>query len=198
VPLPIPVLIAAKNKEAYLPRCLKVLGPAARVVLDSQSSDATPRIAREHGAEAFQFDYDGGYPKKRQWALKTLDIETEWVFLLDADEVIPESLWTEIRRTLSDSDINDAYLIAKSFHFLGQKFMYRGFSHEAVLLFRTGHAQFERLIDDPSGLDMEAHERLIVDGPVSSLNTALVHEDFKGLEAYTKPHNRYSTWEAHL
>ncbi len=197
--LPITVLIAARNEEANLPRCLKALEPAARVVvLDSQSSDATPQIACEHGAEVVQFDYDGGYPKKRQWALETLDIETEWVLLLDADEVVPESLWAEIRRTLSDSDIDDAYLITKGFHFLGQKFTYGGFSHEAVLLFRTGHAQFERLIDDPSGLDMEVHERLIVDGSVGSLDTALIHEDFKGLEAYIKRHNRYSTWEAHL
>jgi len=178
---------------------MEALGPAERVVvLDSHSTDATPHIAREHGAEVVQFDYGGGYPKKRQWALETLDVETEWVLLLDADEVVPESLWTEIRRTLSTPDADDAYLITKGFHFLGRKFAHGGFSHEAVLLFRKGRARFERLIDDPSGLDMEVHERLIVDGSVGSLDTALIHEDFKGLEAYIKRHNRYSTWEAHL
>lgn len=197
--LSITVLIAAKNEAANLPRCLKALGPAERVVvLDSHSTDATPKIAREHGAEVVQFDYDGGYPKKRQWALETLGIETDWVFLLDADEVVPESLWGEIRRTLSAPDVDDAYLITKGFHFLGRKFAYGGFSHEAVLLFRKGCARFERLIDDPSGLDMEVHERLIVDGSVGSLDTALIHEDFKGLEAYIERHNQYSTWEAHL
>lgn len=197
--LPITVLIAAKNEAANLPRCLGALGPAERVVvLDSHSSDATPQIAGEHGAEVVQFDYDGGYPKKRQWALETLNIETEWVLLLDADEVVPESLWAEIRETLSTPGVDDAYLITKGFHFLGQKFTYGGFSHEAVLLFRRGHARFERLIDDPSGLDMEVHERLIIDGSVGSLDTALIHEDFRGLEAYIKRHNQYSTWEAHL
>jgi glycosyltransferase involved in cell wall biosynthesis len=199
VTLPITVLIAAKDEAANLPRCLEALGPAERVVvLDSHSTDATPQIAREHGAEVVQFDYGGGYPKKRQWALETLDIETEWVLLLDADEVVPESLWAEIRRTLSDPGVDDAYLITKGFHFLGQKFTHGGFSHEAVLLFRKGRARFECLIDDPSGLDMEVHERLIVDGSVGSLDTALIHEDFKGLEAYIERHNQYSTWEAHL
>jgi hypothetical protein len=45
---------------------------------------------------------------------------------------------------------------------------------------------------------MEVHERLIVTGSVGSLKTPLVHEDFKGLEAYLDRHNHYSTWEATL
>jgi len=197
--LPITVLIAAKNEEANLPRCLEACAPAERVVLlDSNSTDATPQIAREHGAEVVQFDYGGGYPKKRQWALDSLNIETDWIFLLDADEVVPDDLWSEIQGALSGASPKDAYLITKGFHFLGQEFRYGGFSHEAVLLFRVGHARFERLIDDPSGLDMEVHERLIVDGEVGALETPLIHEDFKGLEAYIDRHNRYSTWEAHL
>lgn len=197
--LPITVLIAAKNEEANLPRCLSALAPAERVVvLDSYSTDATPQIARDHGAEVVQFDYSGGYPKKRQWGLDFLDIETDWVFLLDADETVPDELWEEIDATLGAPSPEDAYLITKGFHFLGQEFRYGGFSHEAVLLFRTGHARFERLIDDPSGLDMEVHERLIIDGAVGALETPLIHKDFKGLEAYIARHNRYSTWEAHL
>ena len=69
----------------------------------------------------------------------------------------------------------------------------------AVLLFRTGRARFEQLIDDPaSALDMEVHERLLVDGSVGELNTPLIHEDYKGLEAYIARHNKYSTWEARL
>jgi hypothetical protein len=45
---------------------------------------------------------------------------------------------------------------------------------------------------------MEVHERMIVDGRVASLRTPLIHEDFKGLEAYIARHNKYSTWEARL
>ena len=45
---------------------------------------------------------------------------------------------------------------------------------------------------------MEVHERVLVDGVTGRLPTPLVHEDFKGLEAYIDRHNRYSTWEARL
>jgi glycosyltransferase involved in cell wall biosynthesis len=199
VSLPVTVLIAAKDEEANLPTCLKSLDPAERVVvIDSHSTDATGDIARSHGADVVQFDYDGGYPKKRQWALDTLEIDTDWTFLLDADERVPEDLWQEMREVFARPDPDEAYLITKGFHFLGQRFRHGGFSHDAVLLFRTGHARFERLIDDPSRLDMEVHERLIVDGSVGALDTPLIHEDFKGLEAYIDRHNQYSTWEARL
>lgn len=79
------------------------------------------------------------------------------------------------------------------------RFRHGGFSHMAVLLFRTGRAHFEHLLDDtPDGLDMEIHERLVVLGRIGRLRTPLIHEDFKGLEAYITRHNKYSTWEARL
>ncbi|WP_333689103.1 glycosyltransferase family 2 protein [Methylococcus capsulatus] len=195
--LPVTVLLAVKNEAINLPRCLAALGPAERViVLDSHSTDATAEIARQHGAEVAQFDYRGGYPKKRQWALDTIPFGTPWILLLDADEVVPEDLWKEIGNVTRQPDA-DAYLITKGFHFLGRKFKHGGFSHSAVLLFKTGMARFEKLFDDDlNGLDMEIHERVVVDGRIGKLKTPLVHEDFKGLEAYITRHNKYSTWEA--
>ena len=57
------------------------------------------------------------------------------------------------------------------------------FSFEAVLLFKTRKAKFERLVeDDLTGFDMEVHERVIVEGTISKLKTPLIHEDFKNLE----------------
>ena len=198
--IPVTVLVAAKNEEANLPRCLSALTPAKRVVvLDSHSTDRTSKVAQEHGAEVVQFDYSGGYPKKRQWALDTLDITTEWVFLLDADEVVPPALWAEIATAVNSPDSPDAYFVTKGFHFLGRRFRFGGFSFGAVLLFRQGHARFERLVEDPAeALDMEVHERVLVDGNVGQFVTPLIHEDFKGLEAYIRRHNEYSTWEAKL
>ena len=211
--LPITVLLAARNEAKNLPRCLAALKPAERVILlDSHSTDDTAQLARAHGAEVVQFNYTGGYPKKRQWALDTLALSTPWVLLLDADEVVPPELWQEIERALGQHDqmetlardasggtAPDAFLIRKEFHFLGRRFRFGGFSHAAVLLFRYRKARFEHLLDEAgSGFDMEVHERMIVEGRVAGLNTPLIHEDFKGLEAYLDRHRRYATWEAAL
>jgi glycosyltransferase involved in cell wall biosynthesis len=198
MPLPITVLIAARNEATNIARCLAALKPAARVILiDSHSTDDTAKIAQEHGAEVVQFDYSGGYRKKRQWALDTLELGRSWVLLVDADEVVPEKLWREIERKIIRLDAPDAFLIRKEFHFLGRRFRFGGFSHRAVLLFRRDRARFERLLEnDPGGFDMEVHERVIVDGRIGRLCTPLIHQDFKGLDAYRERHHHYATWEA--
>jgi hypothetical protein len=55
------------------------------------------------------------------------------------------------------------------------------------------------LIEDlPGALDMEVHEKIVVNGPIGRLPTPLIHNDFKGLEAYLDRHNKYSSWEARL
>lgn len=196
--LPVTVLIAARNEEANIVRCLSALSRAERILLiDSHSTDRTAPISRDMGAEVFQFEYQGGYPKKRQWALNQIPIHTEWIFLLDADEVIPPALWDEMANAIHRDKTADAYLITKGFHFLGRPFRFGGFSHAAVLLFRKGKAAFERLHgDSENSQDMEIHERLLVRGSIRELNTPLIHEDAKGLQAYIARHNFYSTWDA--
>jgi glycosyltransferase involved in cell wall biosynthesis len=200
MPLPITIILAAKNEAANLPKCLASLKPAERiVVIDSGSTDATPDIVKQHNAELVQFHYQGGHPKKRQWALENVNITTPWVFLLDADEVVPDELWQEIEQAIASPTAPTAFLITKGFHFLGKKLRFGGFSFQALLLFKTGTARFEKILAEAdSGFDMEVHERLIVDGTIGKLKTPLIHEDFKSLHAYIDRHNRYSTWEAQV
>lgn len=198
--LPITVLIAARNEEANIGRCLKSCHPAHQIiVVDSASVDSTADIARSFSAKVVNFTYHGGYPKKRQWALDSLEIDTPWVLLLDADEVMPDQLWHEIETAISNESSHSGYLITKGFHFLGKRFRFGGFSFPALILARTGQFRFEELLhDDSDGLDIEVHERVICHGTVGRLRTPLIHHDFKGLAAYIAKHNAYSTWEAKL
>ena len=196
--LPITVIIAVKNEAINLAKCFDSLNPVEKVfVVDSNSSDSTVDIATSYGAEVVQFHYKGGYPKRRQWALDNLEIKTPWVFLIDADEVVPDMLWNEIKAMISKKDTTDAYMITKGFHFLGKKMNFGGFSFDSVLLFKTAKVQFEEMVeDDLTGFDMEVHERIIVQGRIRKLKVPLIHEDFKDLEAYISRHNIYSTWKA--
>lgn len=199
-PLDITVLIAVRNEAANLPKCLASLHRARTVlVVDSQSVDATASIAESMGAVVVQYQHSPGFRKKRQWAMDELDFETDWILLLDADEVVPASLWAEIDGAINSINPHSGYLIQKGFHFLGQSMRWGGFSHTAVLLIRRGRARFEQVLAVPGDtLDMEVHERIIVSGSIGKLRTPLIHEDFKGLQAYIDRHNRYSTWEAHV
>jgi glycosyltransferase involved in cell wall biosynthesis len=197
--LPIAAFIATRNEEKNIGKCIDSLWPVQEIhVLDSKSSDATASLAAERGAIVHQFDYTGRYPKKRQWGLQTVATTQPWILLLDADEEVPEELWQEISEAIENQAASHAaYMITKGFWFLGKQFRFGGFSHSAVLLFQRGRGRFEdldELVD--SGLDMEVHERVLIDGTVGSLKTPLIHNDFKGLTNYLDKHNRYATWEA--
>src|SRR5215813_9962411 len=96
--LPVSVIVPVRNESRNLTRCLESLRNMGEVyVIDSKSTDATVEIARSHGANVVQFHYQGGWPKKRQWAMSNLPIANDWVFLVDADEAMTSELEQEIR-----------------------------------------------------------------------------------------------------
>ena len=48
-------------------------------------------------AEIVLFRWNGKYPKKRQWAVDNISIGHNWIFWVDADEVVTPELAQEIR-----------------------------------------------------------------------------------------------------
>ena len=118
---PITILIAVKNEEVNIGACVKSAAWADQVlVVDSHSTDRTVEIASGLGADVRQFDYTGGWPKKRNWALETLPIRNEWVLILDADERIPAELREEIEGIVSSDVRYDGYWVRLRVHFLGK------------------------------------------------------------------------------
>ncbi|HKI25780.1 MAG TPA: glycosyltransferase family 2 protein [Candidatus Sulfotelmatobacter sp.] len=198
--LPVSVIVAARNEENNLPRCLEALRQVGEVyVIDSQSTDATPEIARSFGAKVVQFHYQGGWPKKRQWAMENLPLEHDWILLIDADEVLTPELAEEIRRAIQAPDVNGYYL-SLQMHFLGRMLRHGDAGFWKLALFRRGKGRYEcRLKDqDLSMADMEVHEHVVVDGPTRRLQNPIVHHNVESLSRYIEKHDEYSNWEARV
>ena len=196
--LPISVIIPVRNEAKNLPHCLETLQHVGEVyVVDSQSTDETVEIARAHGAKVVQFYYEGGWPKKRQWAMDTLPLAYDWILLLDADETLTPELTKEIARAVQDSK-RDGYYISLEMHFLGGRLKHCGATFEKLSLFRYGKGHYEcRLREqDASMADMEVHEHVVVSGRTGHLRSRIVHRNFHSLSSYISKHNEYSTWEA--
>src|SRR5437660_5116323 len=141
--LPVSVIIPVRNEARNLPRCLEALrGIDDIYVIDSQSTDESIEVARAHGVKAVQFHYQGGWPKKRQWAMETLPLRYDWVLLLDADEILTPELTTEIRQAITNPAI-DGYRIALRMHFLGRPLRFSGASFWKLSLFRRGIGRYE-------------------------------------------------------
>lgn len=198
--LPVTVIVAVRNEARNLPRCLESLRSAAEIyVIDSQSSDETVEIARAYGAKVVQFHYQGGWPKKRQWALDTLPLACNWVFLVDADEALTPELEEEIRRAIRNPAFN-GYHVSLRMHFLGRELRHSGASFYKLSLFRRGKGHFEcRLKDqDNSMCDMEVHEHVVVEGKTGKLKNPLQHHNVDSLSRYILKHDQYSNWEARV
>ena len=97
------LIIPCKNEEANLAMCLNSVKWINEIfVVDSQSTDKTKEIAKSHSANVVQFEYRGGWPKKKNWALENLPFSNEWVLILDADECLPPEAEEEIKKIVTD------------------------------------------------------------------------------------------------
>ena len=204
--LPVTVIVAARNEARNLPRCLESLRNVGEIyVIDSQSTDATVQIAQSYGAHVVQFHYQGGWPKKRQWAMESLPLAYDWIFLVDADEALTPELADEIQRAIQNPDC-DGYYIALRMFFLGRELRRSGANFYKLSLFRRGKGRFEcRLKDqDTSMADMEVHEHIVITGHGESkaktarLKHSLLHHNVESLSHYIRKHDEYSNWEARV
>ncbi len=194
--IPVTVVVPVLNEERNLPSCLSRLGRFRRVVVvDSGSRDRTAAIAAEHGAEVVEFRWDGHFPKKRNWVLRNLRFDTEWVLFLDADEYVSEAFCEEVARTVAATDHAGLWLTYHN-HFLG-RYLRHGTPFTKLALIRVGAGEYERIDEDRwSRLDMEVHEHPVLAGTTGTIAAAIAHDDFKGIASYLAKHNEYSSWEA--
>ena len=103
---PLSVAIITKDEEENLPDCLRSVAFAAQiVVVDSGSTDATLRIARELGCDVFEEPWRGGFGAQKQFAID--QCRQPWILVLDADERIPAATVAMIKR-LTNIDPEEA------------------------------------------------------------------------------------------
>ena len=186
------VLIQTFNEELNLPRTLEsVQGWANRVfIVDSGSTDGTKAVAERYGATFVHHDWPG-YAAQKNWAIDNLPWESDWILIIDADELVTPGLRDEVaaitNKPTSQVRENGFYL-NRMLIFMGRPIRHCGyFPSWNLRLFKRGKARYEERL---------VHEHMIVDGPTGHLKNLLLHEDQRGLEHFVAKHNRYSTLEA--
>jgi glycosyltransferase involved in cell wall biosynthesis len=195
--LPLSIIVPVKNEAKNLADCLASVTWADEVfVVDSHSNDGTQPLAESLGARVVQFDYNGGWPKKKNWAIANLPLRNEWVMILDADERVTPALEREIGDAIQRPGI-DGYYIRWKFMFLG-RWMKHSWSHGWMLrLFRRGTGQYEDLgMRGEGGWDNEVHENIVVAGRTGRLQELLLHESNQDLAYWIRKQNEFSTWNA--
>ena len=197
---PVSVVVPVRNEAGNLPRCLEQLQWADEVfVVDSASTDGTVEAALRAGAKVAQFQWNGRYPKKKNWALKNLPFRNEWVLMVDADELVTPELAAEIGRAVAAPGPEVGFYINRRFMFMGKWIRHCGYYPSWNLrLIKKGRGEYERMAqtgDTRSG-DNEVHEHMVCDGPTGWLKNDMIHEAFATIDVFMEKHNRYSNWEA--
>ena len=164
MPSPFSIVIPVKNEAANLAFCLEsVVAFDDVIVVDSESTDGTRQIAEKYGREVVDFKWNGTFPKKRNWVLRTHTFKYPWVLFLDADERLTPLFVSEAARTLPTTPHN-VFRIGYRNWFMGNLLRY-GDPMRKTALVRIGHGEYERVLEEGwSPLDMEVHEQLVAEG----------------------------------
>ncbi len=203
--IPVTVIVVTKNEEGNITRCLNALGAFAQViVVDSRSSDRTCEIACDMGAELYSFQWNGQYPKKRQWCLDVLNIGYKWIFWVDADEVIPDEVINEINGLIEEKPIQCGFFVQGVYVCEGAPLKY-GLRNNKIALFHRDRMCFPVVNDlDIEGMgEIEGHYQPVFKvgyegGKVGQLRHALFHYAYEDNGRWHDRHKRYAIWEAEI
>ncbi len=163
----ITVLIQTYNQERNIEECIKSAQLLTRdiVVIDLQSTDKTSSILRRNKVKTFKFqNFDYVEPVRNYGISKTTG---KWVFVLDSDERITESLSKEIKKAIHNNKYTH-YKIPRINYFARYKILKHGGWNPDYIIRLFNKKYFK---DWPK----EIHSTPIIKGNCGYLHNHIVH-----------------------
>ncbi|MCR5395241.1 MAG: glycosyltransferase family 2 protein, partial [Bacteroidales bacterium] len=191
--LDITAIILTKDEELHIERCIRSVRRVCRQVLvvDSYSTDRTCEIAESLGAIVVQHPFEN-QARQFNWAIDNVPIETEWIWRVDADEIIEDKLVTLVQETLptlSDhKEVNGIY-VNKKIVFMGRPLLNGGwYPAQQIKIVRRGYGRSE---------DKQMDEHLVItSGETISLDGDQTDWNLKPLDWWWNKHVGYARREA--
>lgn len=199
--LRISAVVFTKDEESNIKECIDCLSHFSEVVvIDSMSVDSTCEIAASQGARVTYFEWDGKYPKKRQWSLDNVHYSNEWILFIDADERVAEPFVNELRSfiQMASPSVGGAS-VPIEYYFAGKRLKFGQKPRKTVLL-RLGQAKYPVVRDlAAEGMgELEGHYQPLINGKVFRFKTGILHNDNDLISSWMTRHVKYANWEAHL
>lgn len=185
------VIVITFNEEYDLSKCLlSIDGWAKKIfIVDSYSQDKTLEIASQFNCVIRQHTWSS-FAKQREWAINNLEIDTDWVFFVDADERLTQELCDEINQFIQSSPRYNGCYIRRKFYFLDKWLRHGGYYPcSEIRLFKKNKVEF---LDEDGG----ARERYLIDGEVTTLKNDMDHVYGKPLDEWILKHNKLAKLEA--
>ncbi|HVZ12400.1 MAG TPA: glycosyltransferase family 2 protein [Patescibacteria group bacterium] len=186
----ISVVISAFNEEKNIEEALKSVKRIADeiIVIDNDSSDLTPSIAKKYTKQVFSQKND---PKKidLQKNFGFSKATGDWILSIDADERITPELEDEIKSKLDNApEIVDGFWISRKNIIFGKWIKNEMWWPDFQLkLFRRGKGEFE---------GGTVHKALVVAGQTQKLENFLLHVNYESISQFISKLNNYTDIEA--
>ncbi len=182
----ITALIITLNGERLLDRCLESLSFCDRIlVVDSFSTDTTESITRRHGAIFIQNPWPGN-AKQIHFGLAWLaeHAPTDWVLMLDCDEIVSPRLQKNILQAVACPDGKAAYSMPRRTWYFDRFLKHGGcYPDRLFRLFRPESMQV-----DSHG----AHQKFVPSGPSGELQGDLLHYTYNSFQNQLEKLNDYA------
>lgn len=177
------VVLAVFNEEENLSRCLDSVKNLADeiVIVDGGSTDKTLEIAKSFDAKVIETDNPPIFHINKNKAIDAA--KSGWILQLDADEVVSPDLRIEIKKVISNKNLN-GYWIPRSNFFLG-RFLKKGgqYPDYTLRLYRRGKGRLPA---------KDVHEQAGVQGEVGFLKHDLLHYRDLTFKKYLSGLDRYT------
>ncbi len=159
----ISVFVITKNEEDKIERCLSHLSWVDElIILDSQSTDKTKKIAQKFTQKVYTKKFEGYGPQKQAAIDKCIHT---WILEIDADEIVTPELKKEIISLLENPAILNkyaAYNVTRQEYFLKKPLM----TSKIPRLYKKNAVNYTKYI----------HEELKIHGKIGKLKQKLIHE----------------------
>jgi len=177
----ISVVVTTFNEAATIGRCLdSAAGFGEVLVVDSFSSDETVAAARRRSTVVYQRPYVSPSEQKN-WAAARA--RSEWILVLDADEVVSDRLRAEIAAL--DPGGRTGFWIRRRSVYLGRTIRGCGWQRDKVLrLYDRRRASYP---------PARVHEEVEAAGPVGRLDSTLAHTPYRGVEHHLEKIDAYTS-----
>lgn len=184
-------VILARNEEQNLPFCLATLGWCGEIiVVDMESSDRTAAIAAEYGAKVFPHPLTQAFDEAKEFGVGKAS--GEWVFLIDADEMVPRPLAEALLAAAADGNA-DVVEVPFNHYILGTVMRRAGWGYTPQpRFFRKGKVLFNGAIHRYFS---KAPGAVTLALPLKDENS-LVHFNYIDSAHFVEKLNRYTSAEA--
>ena len=171
----ISAVIICKNEENNIARCLESIKWADEIVIvDTGSTDRTLEICSNYGCSIFILDKWEGFGKAKNYAVNKA--KYDWIFSIDADEEVSESLKNKILLKINEPEQNKAFKIKRVSYFMGKMIRYSGWQRDYPLrLFNRKNGNFNLKI---------VHEGVRVDCEIEKIDDILHHHTYPEIKTH--------------